>query len=210
MQRHRVGTSEAHSHLSEPFRIHELADADERRLVSLRLPKDGCATVGIWDKHVCVAPLRSPSKVTFDVSCPSTQSLQTTHCRFFFIHSCPGSLTKNIKCKARTVRIQQYADSPRQKITTLMYYTVYFFFFSCPRPSLWAEASSMLEIIHIITELITGHYRAPDDHGQPQRVEEVCTFYACSMLIRSKIGDAEQISSYTLVFTRRQVRNVDL
>lgn len=142
---------------------------------------------------------------------PAPRACRLRIADFFFIHSCPGSLTKNIKCKARTVRIQQFADSPpRQKITTLMYYTVYFFFFSCPRPSLWAEASSMLEIIHIITELITGHYRAPDDHGQPQRVEEVCTFYACSMLIRSKIGDAEQISSYTLVFTRRQVRNVDL
>lgn len=134
MQRHRVETSETHSHLSEPFRIHELADADERRLVSLRLPKDGCATVGIWDKHVCVAPLRSPSKVTFDVSCPSTQSLQTTHCRFFFIHSCPGSLTKNIKCKARTVRIQQFADSPPPKDHNLdVLYGILFFFFFLPQ-----------------------------------------------------------------------------
>lgn len=90
---------------------------------------------------------------------PAPRACRLRIADFFFIHSCPGSLTKNIKCKARTVRIQQYADSPRQKITTLMYYTVYFFFFSCPRPSLWAEASSMLEIIHIITELITGHYR---------------------------------------------------
>lgn len=141
---------------------------------------------------------------------PAPRACRLRIADFFFIHSCPGSLTKNIKCKARTVRIQQYADSPPPKDHNLDVLYGILFFFSCPRPSLWAEASSMLEIIHIITELITGHYRAPDDHGQPQRVEEVCTFYACSMLIRSKIGDAEQISSYTLVFTRRQVRNVDL
>lgn len=90
---------------------------------------------------------------------PAPRACRLRIADFFFIHSCPGSLTKNIKCKARTVRIQQFADSPPPKDHNLDVLYGILFFFSCPRPSLWAEASSMLEIIHIITELITGHYR---------------------------------------------------
>lgn len=61
---------------------------------------------------------------------PAPRACRLRIADFFFIHSCPGSLTKNIKCKARTVRIQQYADSPPPKDHNLdVLYGILFFFF---------------------------------------------------------------------------------